>query len=396
MHETMQRALCGHLSSQLDTLEEAEPGREVEMDRLRSIVSVRRQGADSAAIPLNDFKGALAGHATTCLKLGEMVETIDKLQEDYLKSRMKSRTSADAAFLQASREDMVVTVLRDIAMSQSQMDERVASLKSWEAAEKTQQEESEGSQQMLKKGMAKLEKVNAAVSDAKEKAIVKRHAAATLHARASGDFQAYNAAKSAAIQAAKQRLQQVESAGEADTGPNPYASERAEAKRQVADLENDEAWEHRSPEQMREKAAQLDHEAEQLEAQRDQLIDEGRMVEDALADVRAQNEAAEAEVKRTAETLEKLRRQVDQTKQAESGSLEGIRPNLEERHELWTEWMSHLYGVQLGRHRLESRLEAVNQSLEDEVVARANLRSHIAALRQSLDDFDAQLAYIDG
>ena len=29
MHETMQRALCGHLSSQLDTLEEAEPGREV-------------------------------------------------------------------------------------------------------------------------------------------------------------------------------------------------------------------------------------------------------------------------------------------------------------------------------------------------------------------------------
>jgi DNA-binding winged helix-turn-helix (wHTH) protein len=58
--------------------------------------------------------------------------------------------------------------------------------------------------------------------------------------------------------------------------------------------------------------------------------------------------------------------------------------------------MSHLYGVQLGRHRLESRLEAVNQSLEDEVVARANLRSHIAALRQSLDDFDEQLAYIDG
>ena len=34
---------------------------------------------------------------------------------------------------------------------------------------------------------------------------------------------------------------------------------------EVADLENDEAWEHRSPEQMREKAAQLDHEAEQLE-----------------------------------------------------------------------------------------------------------------------------------
>ena len=112
--------------------------------------------------------------------------------------------------------------------------------------------------------------------------------------------------------------------------------------------------------------------------------------------MRAQTEAADAEVKRIAETLEKLRRQVDQTKQAESGSLEGIRPNLEERHELWTQWMSHLYDVQLSRHRLESRLEAVNQSLEDEVVARANLRSHIASLRQSLDDFDAQLAYIDG
>ena len=55
------------------------------------------------------------------------------------------------------------------------------------------------------------------------------------------------------------------------------------------------------------------------------------MVEDALAEVRAQTEAADAEVKRIAETLEKLRRQVDQTKQAESGSLEGIRPNLEER-----------------------------------------------------------------
>ena len=44
-----------------------------------------------------------AGHAAACVKLGEQVETIDKLQEGYLKSRVQSRTSADAAFLQVLR-----------------------------------------------------------------------------------------------------------------------------------------------------------------------------------------------------------------------------------------------------------------------------------------------------
>ena len=35
-------------------------------------------------------------------------------------------------------------------------------------------------------------------------------------------------------------------------------------------------------------------------------------------------------------------REVDQTKQAEAGSLEGIRPKLEQRHEDWSTWMKEL------------------------------------------------------